>query len=114
MRPGLIFNYFRSHSGLPFEDSLIIGAGHFNVRQLYDFAAASGELGSHIRSSKHSLIHTLALRANSKSGQLYFPFLDNLVKGRITLEDIDKVKDDDLSYYRLLVKTRLGSGERLL
>ncbi|HXB05682.1 MAG TPA: hypothetical protein VNW04_01165, partial [Puia sp.] len=46
--------------------------------------------------------------------RLYFPFLDNLVKGRITMEDIDKVKDDDLAYYRLLVKTRLDYAERLL
>ena len=114
MHPGLIFNYLRSHTGLPFEDSLIIVAGHFNVRQLYDFAAASGELGVHIRNSKDSLIHTVAMLANSKSGQLYFPFLDNLVKGRITLEDIDKVKDDDLNYYRLLVRTRLDYAARLL
>ena len=92
---------------LPFEDSLIVVAGHYNIGQLYDFAAASNELGAHIRNSKDSLVHTVAQLANSKSGQLYFPFLDNLVKGKITVEDIDKVKDDDLNYYRLLVRTRL-------
>jgi hypothetical protein len=114
MHPALILNYLRSHPGLPFEDSLIIAAGHYNVRQLYDFAAASGELGAHIRNSKDSLIHTVATLANSRSGQLYFPFLDNLVKGRTTLEDIDKVKDDNLNYYRLLVRTRLDYATRLL
>jgi len=114
MHPSLILNYLRGHQGLPFEDSLIIVAGHNNVRQLYDFAAISGDLGAHIRKSKDSLVHTVALLANSKSGQLYFPFLDNLVKGKITLEDIDKVKDDDLNYYRLLVRTRLDYAARLL
>lgn len=112
--PGLIFNYLRAHAGLPFEDTLIIIAGHYNVRQLYDFAAAAGELGSHIRHSKDSLVHMVATLANSKSGQLYFPFLDNLVKGRITLGDIDRVKEDDLNYYRLLVRTRLDYAERVL
>ncbi|HEY6900421.1 MAG TPA: hypothetical protein VI233_07255 [Puia sp.] len=114
MHPGLILNYLRSHPGLPFEDSLIVVAGHYNIRQLYDFAAASGELGAHIRNNKDTLVHMVAMLANSKSGQIYFPFLDNLVKGKITLEEIDKVKDDDLNYYRLLVRTRLDYAARLL
>jgi len=107
MHPGLILSYLQTHQGLPFEDSLIVIAGHHNVRQLYDYAAASGSLGYHIRNSKDTLVHTVAMMANSKSGQLYFPFLDNLVKGKISTEDIDKVKGDELNYYRLLVQTRL-------
>lgn len=114
MHPGLILNYLSSHPGLPFEDSLIMVAGRHNVRQLYDFAAASGELGAHIRNNPDSLVHTVAMLANSKSGQLYFPFLDNLVRKKITVEDIDKVKDDNLNYYRLLVRTRLDYAQRVL
>jgi hypothetical protein len=116
MHPSLILNYLSAHPGLPFEDSLIILAGHHDVRQLYDFATTSGDLGAHIRNSKDSLVHTVATLANSRngSGQLYFPFLDNLVKGRITTEDIDKVKDDDLNYYRLLVRTRMEYAARIL
>ena len=114
MHPSLIFNYLSMHPGLPFEDSLIIVAGHDNIGQLYDFAAAGNELAYHIRNSRDSLIHTVAMLAGSRSGRLYFPFLDNLVKGKITTDDIDKVKDDDLQYYRLLVKTRLDYAGRLL
>jgi hypothetical protein len=116
MHPSLILNYLSVHRGLPFEDSLIVMAGHYDVRQLYDFATTSGDLGAHIRNSKDSLVHTVAMLANSRngSGQLYFPFLDNLVKGRITTGDIDKVKDDDLNYYRLLVKTRMEYAARIL
>src|SRR5882757_1936208 len=79
MHPGLILNYLRLHPDLPFADSLIVIAGHYNIRQLYDFAAASNELGAHIRNSKDSLVHTVATMANNKSGQLYFPFLDNQI-----------------------------------
>ena len=114
MHPDLILNYLRSHPDLPFEDSLIIVAGHFNMRQLYDFAPGANDLGAHIRKSKDTLVHTIAMLANSKSGQLYLPFLDNLVKGKVTMEDIDKVKGDDLSYYRLLVNTRLDYAARVL
>lgn len=114
MHPSLIFNYLSTHPGAPFEDSLIILAGHHDIGRLYDFAAAGNDLGYHIRNSKDSLLRTVASLATSRSGRLYFPFLDNLVKGRISKEDIDKVKDDYLAYYRLLVKTRLDYAERLL
>jgi hypothetical protein len=114
MHPSLIFNYLSVHPGLPFEDSLIIVAGHHNIGQLYDFAAAGNELAYRIRNSKDSLVHTVAMLAGSRSGRLYFPFLDNLVRGKITTDDIDKVKDDNLQYYRLLVKTRLDYAARLL
>ncbi len=114
MHPGLILNYLQTHRDLPFEDSLIVVAGRFNIGQLYNFAAANNELGAHIRNSKDSLVHTIAQLANSKSGRLYFPFLDNLVKGKMTVEDIDRVKDDDLNYYRLLVRTRLDYAGRIL
>ena len=116
MHPGLILNYLLTHPGLPFEDSLIIIAGHHDIHQLYDFAPARNELGAHIRASKDSLVHTVAMMASSKSGsgQLYLPFLDNLMKGLITTEEIDKVKEDDLNYYRLLVRTRLDYAGRIL
>jgi len=116
MHPSLILNYLSTHRGLPFEDSLIVMAGHYDIRQLYDFATTSGELGARIRDSKDTLVHTVSMLANSRngSGQLYFPFLDNLVKGRITTEEIDKVKDDNLNYYRLLVKTRMDYAARIL
>ncbi len=116
MHPSLILTYLSAHPGLPFEDSLIVIAGHHNVRQLYDFAAASDGLGAHIRNCKDTLVHTVAMLARSRngSGQLYFPFLDNLVKGKITTEEIDKVKDDNLNYYKLLVKTRLDYANRVL
>jgi hypothetical protein len=114
MHPGLILNYLRVHPDLPFADSLIVIAGHYNIRQLYDFAPANNELGARIRSSKDSLVHTVAMLANNKSGQLYLPFLDNLVRGRITLDEIDKVKTDELNYFRLLVRTRQDYAERIL
>ncbi|HLI92272.1 MAG TPA: hypothetical protein VKU83_01625, partial [Puia sp.] len=112
--PGLIFSYLSSHPGLPFEDSLIVVAGHYDVGQLYNFAAAGNQLAWRIRNSKDSLVHTVAIIANSRSGQLYLPFLDQLVRGRITTDDIDRVKNDDLNYFRLLVRTRLDYAARVL
>ena len=112
--PNLIFSYLSRHRGLPYEDSLIIVAGRHDISQLYDYAAAGDDLARRIRNSKDSLIHTVAVLANSRSGQIYFPFLDKLVSGELSTDDIDKVKGDDLNYFRLLVRTRLDYAARVL
>jgi hypothetical protein len=114
LHPTEILSRLQYNLDVPFTDSLIIVAGHNNMRQLYDYAAARNPLGARIRESKDTLVHVIGQMATSKSGQLYFPFLDNLLKGKITIEDIDRVKDDGLNYYRLLVKTRLDYAARLL
>ena len=114
LHPDEIFNVLNANPDLPFADSLITVAGHNNTRKLYDFAAAHNTLALRIRYSRDSLVRTVALMANSKSGQLYFPFLDNLIKGKITLEQINAVKGNDLKYYQLLVRTRMDYAKRLL
>ena len=114
LHPSEILSKLQNNLDVPFTDSLIIAAGHNNMRQLYDYAAARNSLGQRIRESRDTLVHVIGQMAISKSGQLYFPFLDNLLKGKLTIEDIDKVKDDGLNYYKLLVKTRLDYALRLL
>lgn len=100
---------------LPFADSLIIAAGHQFPRQLYDYAAASNVLGNRIRKVKDPFVQAIVkMTASGGSGQLYFPFLDNIVKGKMTLADIDAVRNDSIQYYKLLVKTHLDYTARLL
>jgi hypothetical protein len=114
LHPDDILGVLSSNPDLPFADSLIVVAGHRDIRKLYDYAAANTSLAVRIRNSNDSLVRTVARLANSRSGQLYFPFLDDLVGGKITIEEINKVKDNDLEYYRLLVKTRMEYAARLL
>ena len=100
---------------LPFADSLIIAAGHQYPRQLYDYAAAGNVLGNRIKKVKDPFVQAVVkMTTSSGSGQLYFPFLDNIVKGKMTLSDIDAVRNDSIQYYKLLVRTHLDYRERLL
>ena len=114
MHPDAIFTILSSNPDLPFTDSLIITAGKKNIRKLYDYASGNTLLATHIRNSKDSLIRMVARIASSKSGQLYLPFLDNLINHRITIADINKVKDNNLFYYKLLVQTRMDYAARML
>ncbi len=113
LHPTEILTVLMSNIDVPFADSLISVAVKQNPREVYDYAAANNRMGSKIRSNPDPLVRTVAKMAGSKSGQLYFPFIDLLVNGKITFADIDKVKENPLNYYRLMVKTRIDYAGRM-
>ncbi len=115
LHPEKIFITLRDNPDVPFRDSLIKVAGYKYPRYLYDYAAANNRLGHAIRKVDDPFIQTVSKMATSSgSGQLYFPFLDNLIKGNMKLADIDAVKDNDAKYYKLLVKTKMDYVQRSL
>jgi hypothetical protein len=115
MHAEMIFPTLKNNPDFPFRDSLIVLAAYKFPRQLYDYAAASNRLAYAIRAIDDPLIKTVSKMATSKgSGQLYFPFLDNIMKGKQTLEQIDEVKNDPVKYYKLLVKTRIDYVNRIV
>jgi hypothetical protein len=81
---------------------------------LYDYAAANDRLGAMIRRIDDPLIKAVSRMATSNSGRWYFPFLDNIMRGKMSISEIDAVKDDSVQYYRLLVNTHLDYMERAL
>jgi hypothetical protein len=112
--PDEILPELRKHLNSPSVDSLIKVAALHDIRKVYDFAQARDALANRIRRHPDSLVQLIARMAASPSGQIYFPFLDNLRRGKITFEEIDKVKDNDLAYFRLLVRTRMDYVRRTL
>jgi len=110
-----LLNALRQFPDLPFTDSLIIAAGHLYPKQLYDYAAADNILGTRIRKVKDPFVQAIVkMTSSGGSGQLYFPFLDNIVSGKMTISEIDAVRRDSIQYYKLLVKTHLDYTNRLL
>src|SRR5690606_8538433 len=80
----------------------------------YHYAHAPIGLGVRIRNINDDMfVSSIARMARSKSGQQYFPFLDNIVNGKVTIDEIDKVESDSIGYYRLLVNTQIDYVKRL-
>lgn len=98
----------------PYADSLIAMAARRNQEELYNFAAATNKLGAKIRTSKDPLVQVIAKMARMKTGRQYFPFLDDLYRGKRTFEEIDAVMDDSIKYYKLLVQTQVNYAGRLI
>ncbi|WEK37400.1 MAG: hypothetical protein P0Y53_07795 [Candidatus Pseudobacter hemicellulosilyticus] len=114
LHPDEILPKLRDNPNVYFADSLIKVAAYRDVRKLYDYAAARNKLGDRIRNHPDTLVNMVARMAGSRSGQLYFPFLDNLLRGKIRFEEIDSVKDNEFKYFRLMVRTRIDYARRLL
>jgi hypothetical protein len=115
LHPDQIFPILRDNPDVPFADSLIKTVAKKNPGQLYNYAQAGNRLGSIIRNIKDDVfINTVARMATSKSGQQYFPFLDNIVSGKMTIEQIDTIQSDSVQYYKLMVKTQVEYAQRMI
>lgn len=98
-----------------FADSLIVQAAFRDQEELYTYAAVPNALGRRIQSSGHPLVKIIGRLALTKTGRMYFPFLDNLYRNRITMDSITPyvVNDSSMGYYQLLVKTRIDYAMRM-
>lgn len=113
--PNKTFFELNKYTTSKYTDSLIKALGKQYPEQLYSYAQAGNALSRKIKSIKDdNFVKTVVELSEMKSGQVYFPFLDNLVKGKVTMAELDAAKDDRVKYYRLLVKTQMDYARRSL
>ncbi len=113
--PDQTFYTLSRNPDVPFADSLVRVVARRYPKQLYNYAAASNKLAYIIRNiTDDDFIKSVVRMARSKSGQQYFPFLDNIIRGKMTFEEIDAAKDDSVKYYQLLVRTHMEYVERAI
>lgn len=105
----------------PFADSMIIKAYNSSPSQLYSFAqSTSTKLGRLIHLMEDPRIKMVLTISQQQRALFYFPFLDDLVHGRKTLEQIAKVAGtndrnyDSVGYYKMMVKTAIDYHGRIL
>ena len=98
-----------------YADSLITLAAFHNQEELYSFASNPNALGKKIQSVNHPLVKIISRLALTKTGRMYFPFLDNLYNKKITMDSITPLVANESSkgYYSLLVNTRIDYAERM-
>lgn len=96
-----------------YADSLIIIAAKRDPEELYNYASAYNPLAKKIGKVNDTLVHFISTLARMKAGRQYFPFLDNLYRGKITIEQIDNATDSEITYYKLLVATQIDYAGRL-
>lgn len=98
---------------LPFTDSLLAVIARRDPETIYTYAAAYNSFASVIRNCPDSLVHVISQMSQLKSGRQLFPFLDDIYRGKLSFDDITSVMDDDVKYYKLLVKTEIDYADML-
>lgn len=115
LKPAETFVTLKNNPNVPFADSLVKVVARKYPAQLYDYSQAGNKLGAIIRNiNDDDFVKAVVRMSKSKSGQQYFPFLDNVVKGKLSFEEIDAAESDSVKYYQLLVKTQLDYMDRVL
>jgi len=120
LHPDIILSTIRPYVNEPFADSLMAIACAQNPSQLYTYAQSlSSPEGKLIHRSQNNMVKTVAILSQTPNALLYFPFLDDILSGKQTVESIRKYVGsgdgdyDSVGYYKLLVKTEIDYFSRM-
>lgn len=104
----------------PFAPSLVIAAFNNSPSQLYSYAqSVNSPQGKLIRSMDDPRIQTVVKLSTLPRALFYFPFLDDLISGKQSIDSIAKLAGtteanyDSVGYYKLLVKTEIEYHYRM-
>lgn len=121
LHPDRILQTIRPYVNEPFADSLMVLACRRNPVQLYSYAQAlSSPEGKLIQRNTDPFVKTIAKLSQTPNALFYYPFLDDILSGRNSIENIKKyVGDgeegyDSVGYYKLLVKTAVEYYGRVI
>jgi len=121
LHPDKILSTIGPYVDEPFSDELVLTAYIYSPVQIYSYAQAiNSPQGKLLRRSTDNRIKTIVQLSDRKDALYYFPFLDDLISGKQTIESIskyvgtDSTRYDSVGYYKLLVRTEIDYYNRLL
>ena len=118
--PDKILQTIEPYINESFADSLVVKSCEINPTTVYNIAQASNsKLGKLIHRNTNPLVKTIAELSKMPNALLYFPFLDDILKGRKTVESIKQYLGngetgyDSIGYFKLLVQTEIEYFKRM-
>lgn len=106
LNPDKILSTIRPYVDESFADSLVLVACKNDPEQLYDYAYSTRTPeGRLIQRNSDPMVKAIVQLSKIPNALLYYPFLDNILSNKISLDEIKKVILDSVGYYKLLVKT---------
>ncbi len=120
LNPDKILQTIRPYADKPYADSLIIVAARSNPVQLYSYAQSNNSAESKlIHRNSNELVRTVAKLSQTPNALFYFPFLDDILKGKKSIDSIRRYVGeyekgyDSVGYFKLLVKTEIEYFKRM-
>lgn len=120
LNPDKILQTIVPYMNEPFADSLIVTSCLYNPTAIYSVAQATdSKLGKLIHRNKSPIVMGVVELSKTPNALLYFPFLDDILKGKQSVESIKKFVGEDglgydsIGYFKLLVKTEIAYFKRI-
>jgi hypothetical protein len=120
LNPDKILQTIEPYVNEPFADSLVVISSLLNPTAVYNIAQASNsKVGILIHRNKDPLVKAIVDLSKTPNALLYFPFLDDILKGKKSIEQIKKYIDkgdvayDSVGYFKLLVQTEIDYFKRI-
>ena len=119
--PEKILQNIEPYINEPFADSLVELCCRRNPSAIYSASQAPGTaIGKLIHRNTSPLIKTVIEISKTPNSLLYFPFLDDILFGRKTVDSIKKIIGDgeigydSVGYFKLLVQTEIEYFKRMV
>ena len=110
--PDKILSSIRPFVNESFADSMVVVASKNDPEQLYNYAyITKSPEGQLIQRNTNPLVKAIVKLSKIENALLYYPFLDNILNNKISIDSIRKFvgdgdkKMDSVGYFKLLVKT---------
>ena len=120
LNPGKILQTIEPYINEPFADALVLKSCEFNPTSVYNIAQApNSKLGMLVHRNTNLLVKTVVELSKTPNALMYFPFLDDLLNGKKTVEGIKKyigngeTSYDSVGYFKLLVQTEIAYFKRM-
>jgi hypothetical protein len=118
--PDKIISTLEPYANQSFADSLLVVGCKANPTSVYNYAGANNSImGKLIHQSKNPMVQKVAELSKTPNALLYFPFLDDILNGKQSIDSLKKIIGngekgyDSVAYYKRLVKTEIGYYKRL-
>ncbi|MBK7122228.1 MAG: hypothetical protein IPH68_05060 [Chitinophagaceae bacterium] len=120
LNPDKILQTIEPYINEPFADALVTKSAAVNPTAIYNLAQApQTKLGQLIHRNTSPSVKTIVELSRTPNALLYFPFLDDMMKGNKTVEGLKRIIGEDgtgydsIGYFKLLVETEIAYFKRM-
>ncbi len=120
LHPEKILQTIEPYADEPFADAMVVKSTTMNPTAVYNIAQApNSTLGRLVHRNTDPLVKAIVELSKTPNALLYFPFLDDILKGKQTVEGIKKYVGEDgkgydsIGYFKLLVQTEIAYFKRM-
>ncbi|MHB1921522.1 MAG: hypothetical protein ACYCOO_04730 [Chitinophagaceae bacterium] len=98
----------------PYTDTIIAMVAKKYPEQLYNYATSYTQVGNAIRRNKDTLVQAIVKIGQSPNSLDLLPFLDYLVSGKTTVDDLEKTISNRDAFFELSVNTLIDMRNRMV